>query len=82
MNNENLTPELIEKAKGKTAEELVELAQEEGIELTDEQLERVYGGWTGADCPNCGSSNNGNPLDGRPGYIQCYDCNHMWPSGL
>ena len=30
-----------------TADEIVELAQEEGCELTDEQLESLSGGWAG-----------------------------------
>ena len=65
MNFEDLNnPELQEKLKSaKTADELVALAKEEGLELTDEQLEAVSGGdWdcrtvcserTGcyADCP-------------------------------
>ena len=76
MNNENLTPEFVEKAKGKTAEELVTLAQDEGIELTDEQLEAVSGGWTGKDCPKCGSDNvtlADNVVD-----YHCYDCGYEW----
>ena len=48
-----MTPELIEKAKQcTTAEELLALAKEEGIELDEQQLEAVSGGrifdW---DCP-------------------------------
>ena len=48
-----MTPELIEKAKQRTtAEELLALAKEEGIELDEQQLEAVSGGrivdW---DCP-------------------------------
>lgn len=57
MGFENLKdPELQEKLKGcATAEELLALAKEEGIELTDEQVERVCGGvewyeWEGRDC--------------------------------
>ena len=53
MNYEDLAPELIEKAKAcTTAEELAALAAEEGIELTEEQLDALSGGklidW---DCP-------------------------------
>ena len=76
MNNENLTPELIEKAKGKTAEELVELAQEEGIELTDEQLEAVSGGWVGRECPYCGSMDVDHPYDD----FVCCDCGRSFSS--
>ena len=40
-----LTQEQMEKAKAcRTAEELIALAEAEGIELTDEQLECVSGG--------------------------------------
>ena len=45
MDFENLSPELLEKARAcKTPEELVKLAEEEGISLTDEQLEKIAGG--------------------------------------
>ena len=48
----DLTPEQMEKARAcKDASELVALAQTEGIELTDEQLDAVSGGsWY--DCMN------------------------------
>ncbi|MBQ9007325.1 MAG: hypothetical protein IJ092_13295 [Atopobiaceae bacterium] len=46
MNYEDLTPEQQEKAKAiETPEEVLAFAKEEGIELTDEQLEDVAGGW-------------------------------------
>ena len=45
MKLEDLTPELKEKLKAcKTPEELMELVEAEGIELTDEDLEGVAGG--------------------------------------
>ena len=45
MNHEDLTPEMMEKAKAcKTPEELLALASQERYELTDEQLEQVAGG--------------------------------------
>ena len=44
----HIPSELIEKAKDcKTPEELLALAQEEGYELSDEQLQDVSGGWFG-----------------------------------
>ena len=49
-------PELQEKLKSvKTVEELIAFAKEEGIELTDEQIETISGGvdwyeWEGSDC--------------------------------
>ena len=45
MNFEDLTPEQKERAlKAKTPEEIIALAQEEGYELSDEELENVSGG--------------------------------------
>ena len=46
MNFENLkNPELQEKLRAaKTTDELLALAKEEGLELTDEQLEAMSGG--------------------------------------
>ena len=56
MNFEDLkNPELQEKLKSaKTAEELVALAKEEGIDLSDEQLAAFNGGeaWYEFDCPD------------------------------
>ena len=52
----NLTSELMEKAKAcSTADELLTLAKEEGVELTDEQLEAVAGGgiWSCEDHESC-----------------------------
>ena len=47
MNFEDLkNPELQEKLKAaKTPDELVALAKEEGVVLTDEQIEAISGGW-------------------------------------
>lgn len=53
-----LTDKQIAKVKAcKSQEELLKLAKEEGIELTDEQLEAVSGGgcFSSFKCPNCGS---------------------------
>ena len=49
-----MSPELQEKLKAaKTAEELVDLAREEGVELSDEQLDSIAGGeWTMSKCWN------------------------------
>ncbi len=59
MDFTDLTPELQEKARAcKTPEELLALAKEEGVELTEEQLEAVAGGraWY---CPlDCQPDNN------------------------
>ena len=46
VNIDNLSPELKAKAKAcKTPEEILALAQEEGYELTDDELKAVSGGW-------------------------------------
>ena len=56
-----LTEEQIAKVNAcKNQDELLALAKEEGIELTDEQLEAVSGGFCTSTpsftCPQCGSS--------------------------
>ena len=56
MANETPYDSLSEGAKAKlkgceTPEEILELAQEEGYELSDEQLEGISGGW-GSHCGN------------------------------
>ena len=59
MNKEllkGLTESQIEKLKAcKNQEEVLALAKEEGIELTDEQLAAVSGGhcYDGSRCPHC-----------------------------
>ena len=54
MKFEDLTPEQQEKAKAcKTPEELVALAKEEGVELTDEQIEAMSGGYVWSCSDDC-----------------------------
>ena len=49
---DELTPEQMEKAREcKTADDLIELAKNEGVELTGEQLDAISGG-TWYDCMN------------------------------
>ena len=52
MNFDDLkNPELQERLKAvKTADELAELAEKAGIELTDEQLDRIAGGDGWCEC--------------------------------
>ena len=84
-----LTQEQMAKAKKcKNSEELLALAKEEGIELTDEQLEAVSGGcsssghgkeWCrGHVCPKCGSTNTivyeGTWSHGAT--MKCLDCGY------
>ena len=50
MDFNDLTPEQQEKARAcKTPEDVLALAKEDGIELTDEQIEAVSGGWDDCD---------------------------------
>ena len=76
-----------------SAEEILALAKEEGVALSDEQLEAVSGGGcSGKDpkCPVCGSKNlikKWSKIEGlnerggdTTGYLdfECKDCGHKW----
>lgn len=52
MKLEDLSPELREKAKAcKTADELLSLAKEEGVEIPDAELAGISGGYSaGGEC--------------------------------
>ena len=51
MNIEDLTPEQRAKAmECKTAEELIELAEQSGVTLTEEQLDALSGGYDWGEC--------------------------------
>ena len=53
MDFNELSEELKAKAKEcKSPEEVFALANEAGIELTEEQLDAVSGGWARDTCPN------------------------------
>ena len=88
-----LTEEQIAKVNEcNSAEEILALAKEEGVTLSDEQLEAVSGGGCGRSpkCPECGSKNlskkwhtvaclNGNGGDPRNCLeFKCEDCGHKW----
>ena len=74
----------------KNTEEVLAIAKEEGIELTDEQLEAVSGGGCTKEtvhCPNCGSTNLTKRAVGVAhrvsGYrFTCNDCGATWEKGL
>ena len=81
-----LTEEQIAKAiECKNEKELLELAKNEKIELTDEQLRAVNGGCNPDDnsnsnvkCSNCGSKNvKSNYSVYSPSYV-CKDCGYEW----
>ena len=84
---EGLTEEQIAKVKAcKNAEELLKLAEEEDVKLTDEQLAAISGGGAcsvvsdigdylnPSDCPKCGSNNV--KKDGN--YRTCKKCGYEW----
>ena len=80
-----LTEEQIAKLKNcKSQEDLLNLAREEGVELTEEQLEAVNGGcFSDPKCPECGSSEVENEFyyygiaDNGFKYT-CKKCGHIW----
>ena len=76
-----LTEEQIAKVKAcKNQEELLALAKEEGVELTDDQLEAVAGGGCSSDdgdvmeCPECHSTKNVKKIQLASDRIKCYKC--------
>ena len=88
-----LSEEQIAKVKAcKNQEELLKMAQEEGIELTDEQLEAVSGGCgtltaPEAFCKKCGGEAKcyhkmRNPIGWSPGTnayeYECRNCGAKW----
>lgn len=82
-----LTKEQIAEVKAcKNADELLKLAKEEDIELTEEQLEAVNGGICTSIptfvCPKCGSKKiktryNENSI-AEWWNNACKDCGHVW----
>ena len=59
----------------KTPEEVLALAREEGVELSDQQLEQVSGGWgSRLTCPNCGDDDV--VWDGQLSVFICRSCGY------
>lgn len=87
-----LSEEQIAKIKAcKNQEEILALAKEEGIELTDAQLEAVSGGACSTASPTrcykCGSDNvvftGTNVVDGvRHKTFVCKSCGYWWAPAL
>ena len=78
-----LTEEQIAKVKAcKNNDELLKLAKEEGIELTDDQLEAVSGGVCTASlpkCPVCGSNEFvTEEYQGGSYHYCCTRCQEYW----
>ena len=79
-----LTEEQIAKVREcKNQEELLDLAKQEGVELTDEQLQMISGGgcFSSFKCPNCGSKDykvlSNYQISGCKTY-HCNKCGHEW----
>ena len=80
-----LTDEQIAKVKTcKSQEEILSIAKEEGIELTEEQLEAVSGGCSTGNhppCPSCGGTETEpkgyNDVWGYT-YYRCFRCNYIF----
>lgn len=89
-----LSEEQLEKARAcNSSEELLEAAKEEGLELSEEQLEAVSGGCGGTTapkpavnpgvlkCSSCGSTNIQRHYDesaSDPDKFVCYNCGFKW----
>ena len=77
MGHENLSREQQERAKaGKGPEELAMLAEEEGLELSDEMLEGVAGG--GFDPLNCKRYHCLRYFPQRPAEEERLDCHGFY----
>ena len=75
-----LSEEQIQKLKGcKGPEEMLRAAKQEGIELTDEQLEAVNGGncITDVNCPKCGQK-VAFESSTDDYWFTCPRCGHRW----
>ncbi len=93
MNKEllkGLSKEQIAKVREcKNQEELLNLAKQEGVELTDEQLTAISGGGACSvvsnvgdflnpfDCPECGS-NDIEAVKGKGNLFVCKGCGFKW----
>ena len=86
-----LSKQQIEKAsKCKNEKELLALAKEEGVELTEEQLKSVNGGAcvdpegkkTTKACPQCHAATTGTYVETTPGdgkyHFVCLSCGYEW----
>lgn len=73
--------------KAASPEELLALSREEGIELSDEDLEKVSGGWDSSgggslSCPICGSADVTIESIASSSYLEerrvCHSCGNRW----
>ena len=84
---QGLSEEQIKKVEScKDSSEILALAQAEGIELNDQQLEAVTGGYCGNStcrCSSCGSKNIKHKVKQLPNNAEvhiwtCQDCGTSW----
>ena len=63
MDYRDLTDEQKAKISGKTPEDLFSLAKNEGVELSEKEMEAIAGGrdWKVAECPKCHREEIGHP---------------------
>ena len=77
-----LTEEQIKKVEAcKSSEEILALAKEEGVTLTDEQLEAVSGGgciMSTVKCDKCGSKNVKLIRSIERGKYECKECGNVF----
>ena len=84
MRNEllkGLSEEQIKKVEAcKSSEEILALAKEEGVTLTDEQLEAVSGGgcFKTVKCDKCGSKNVKLIKSIERGKYECKECGNVF----
>lgn len=78
MDYKDLSPEQIERMKGLSAEELHKLAAEEGMPISDEDLDQIAGGWSDSDqCPSGGEhdwNQTGSDFTPSTTVIPIYTC--------
>ena len=81
--SKSLTPEQIKKEKAcQEDDELLALAQQEGVELSAEKLAAVSGGACSFSegCPNCGSHNIEVDRYGDKSWCTCKNCGYTYSS--
>ena len=83
MKFEDLSPEQQKIAADNSPDELIELAQENGIELSHDQLDQIAaGGWFPSSvdegCPSCGSHNIHVSSIGQTMRYKCNNCGNTW----
>ena len=84
MEFKDLSPEQMERAAGKSPEEIIALAKAEGVELSQAQLEDIAGGGWFPDsalekgCPKCGSKDVHVSSVGQTMVYTCNACGHKW----